>query len=689
MQQRFLIEWPGAAWWVGAVGFGLLLAALVLAERQPWSKGFRTYLMASRLVLGILLVVTMAKPILHRYENYEVRPLVGLAVDDSRSVGRFAEGRTDSLAARLQRMKAALEQGGYRVAVSRIGGDTTLADLRFDQTRSDLQTLAYLAREPRGEAKVAATVLVSDGLFNEGSNPILSPPRMPTYTLGVGDTVRRPDTRIAALKVNRVVAAEANYTARVEVAAQGIESQRLNLVLEQDGQPVGSRLLALGGTARRALVDFTLPAGAVGTRSLRVKLQPAPGEKITGNNTAAAFVEVARLAKRVLLAAGAPHPDLKAIRAALEPIDQLELVPYTVGISPPSAGRFDVVILHGLPARGRVLPPVVEQAAARLPVWYILTSETDLAAFSAQQPVLKIQSSGGQDEVGAGFNPLFTRFLTDAVRADVFRTLPPLQTPFGAYAPGASTQTLLTQQVGRVESGKPLWIYGSGSGHAASSVLAGEGIWQWRLKESFDEGKPVVVDYLISRTVQLLAAQAERKRFRFQPLTPVSDLGTPVAFEAYVEDRAGQPSPGGPIEVSLTGPKGQSRRLTLQSADGSTGLEMIDLPEGTYTYRATTRLAGEVLQDQGRFSIQATDLEDIGAGADFGMLRRLAEATGARFASLGQEQQLVDALVKARPAATLHSRERADLLIKEWWWIAGLCLLYLAEIGARKLKGGN
>jgi hypothetical protein len=37
---------------------------------------------------------------------------------------------------------------------------------------------------------------------------------------------------------------------------------------------------------------------------------------------------------------------------------------------------------------------------------------------------------------------------------------------------------------------------------------------------------------------------------------------------------------------------------------------------------------------------------------------------------------------------TLRTRERADLLIKEWWWIAAICLLYLVEIGVRKMRGG-
>jgi hypothetical protein len=609
-----------------------------------------------------------------------------LAVDDSRSVGRFVDATKTPVSQRLLALKAGLEKGGYAVAVYRMNGDTTLTDSGFTTARSDLQTLLYLAREPRGEAKVAATVLVSDGLYNEGSNPTLVPPRIPTYTIGVGDTVRRPDTRIAAFKVNKLVAAGANYTARVEVQAQGIESQRLNLVIEQDGQTVGSRLLTLGGKAMRARVDFTIPAGDVGTRSLRVKLQPAQGEKLLTNNTATAFVEVARLAKRVLLAAAAPHPDVKAIRASLEGVDQLEVVPYIIGISPMPQGRFDVMILHGLPSR-QAMPTTLLQMAERLPVWYILTSETNLAAFSAQNAVLKVQSSGGQDEVSAHFNPLFSRFLTESVRPDVLRTLPPLQVPFGAYAAGAGTQVLLSQQIGRTENGKPLWIFGSGSGHAASVVLAGEGLWEWRLKEAFDEGTPTVVDYLVTRTVQLLAAQAERKRFRFQPLAPVSDLGSPVSFEAYVEDRTGQPAQGGPIDVSIQG-KGVSRQVTLQSADGATGLEVSNLPEGTYTYSANTRLANEVLQDQGRFAIQATDLEDIGTGADFGLLRKLAQSTGAQFAPLGQEEKLVATLIKNRPPATLRTRERADLLIKEWWWIAAICLLYLVEIGVRKMRGG-
>ncbi len=688
--QPFAIEWPGLGWWAAALAAGLLLAGLALWERQPWSRPFRTYLAASRFALGVLLVLTLARPLLHRYTRYELRPVVGIGIDDSRSVGRFlGQGGADTLRTRLVRLRQGLEAGGYRVAFTTLAGDTTADSLRLQAPRTDLQTLGYLAREPRGEGTLAATVLVTDGLFNEGTNPTLTPARLPVYTLGIGDTVRRPDARIAALRVNKLVAAGANYTARVEVQAQGLPTQRLSLVIEQDGQAVGTRLLTLGGSARRARVDFTLPAGLPGTRSLRVRLQPARGEQNLANNTATAYVEVARLAKRVLLAAAAPHPDLKAIRAALEPLEQLEVVLYIPGQTPEPQGRYDVAVLHGLPQQGRALPSVLAELTGRQPTWYILTGQTDLAAFSAQNPVLKVQGTGGQDEVQASFNPGFGRFVTDAVRPEVLRRLPPLSAPFGNYNAAPGAQVLLGQRLGQTDNGKPLWLFGAGSGKAAGAVLAAEGIWQWRLQEAFADGTPTVTDFLIARTVQLLAAQAERKRFRLQPLTPVADLGNPVGFEAYLEDRTGQPARPGAITLAVAGPGNLRKTYTLQTSDGTSGLELADLPAGTYTYRATTRLAGEALQDQGRFAIQATDLEDIDAGADFAMLRRLAQTTGGQFATLGQEQGLVQALVAKRPPATLRTHQTSELLIKQWWWLALIVALFVAEVAARKFKGGQ
>jgi len=686
--ELFLITWPGPYWWLGGVALGAILALLVVAEKHPWQQGFRAYLAISRFLVGLGIVLTLGQPVLRTFVNEEIKPLIGLAFDDSKSVGTFTQALKTPVSAQLKALKATLETGGYSVAVYRAGGDTALDNKVCAAPRSDLQTLLYLARQARGNAQLTATVLVSDGLFNEGTNPALLPPRIPTYTIGVGDTTRRPDARIAAFRVNKLVAAGANYIATAEVQAQGLSLQRLSLSIEQDGITVASRLLSLGGASRRARVQFVLPAGAEGTRTLKVSLQPAKTERQLRNNTTLAYVQVARLAKRVLLAAAAPHPDIKALVAALQPLDQLEVVPFINGISAPVQGRFDVVICHGLPSREAVLPPALEQLTRRVPCFYVVTSLTDLGQLAAQCAVLTIQNPVGQDDVSGALNPGFSRFVTEQLRADILPSLPPLQVPFGTYIASPRSQTLLWQWVGRVPNGKPLWVVGTGSGSEASAVLAGEGLWQWRLKEAYDEGKPTVVDYLVQRTILLLAAQAERKRFRFQPLAPVVNVGTAVGFEAYLEDRAGQPIVSKTIDVELKGPGGFSKRVALTSSDGATGLELAQLPEGIYTYKAFTRLAGEQLVDQGRLAVQPADLEDISTGADFALLKNLSKATGATFTTLPGIDALAKTLIARRPANVLRTRETSAPLAKQWWWLSLLLGLVLAEVAARKLKGG-
>lgn len=92
-------------------------------------------------------------------------------------------------------------------------------------------------------------------------------------------------------------------------------------------------------------------------------------------------------------------------------------------------------------------------------------------------------------------------------------TFPPLSSPFGTYRADKEVYTLLTQRIGAVETGQPL-LYFSNAGNIRKAVLAGEGIWRWRLNEYAQKESTVNMDELFGKIIQYLIVKESKVPFR-------------------------------------------------------------------------------------------------------------------------------------------------------------------------------
>ncbi|MFC7669385.1 hypothetical protein ACFQT0_19985 [Hymenobacter humi] len=145
-----------------------------------------------------------------------------------------------------------------------------------------------------------------------------------------------------------------------------------------------SRRVTLPAGRRRARAVFQITAPAPGKRRYEVRVVPQPGEFTELNNARTAFIEIVKGKLRVLLAGAAPHPDLKALRAAILANDNFDLTLALPGVAPLRAGAdFDVAILHQLPAQGGLGNEILAQVKAkRTPAFYIIGAQSDLPAYN-------------------------------------------------------------------------------------------------------------------------------------------------------------------------------------------------------------------------------------------------------------------------------------------------------------------
>jgi len=691
-----LLTTPYSSWFILlclAVGAGY--AALLYSAKAPWSKQLNYALAALRFAVISFLCYLLLAPVIKTTTAHTEQPTVVLAVDNSQSVELFTPKAVLSQATTgLARLAETLRGKGFtvetRTFTSTAARPARPDSLRFAATTTDLDQLLSSTREAYDGRNLAGVVLLSDGLVNQGRSPAYSNFTFPIYSVAVGDTIAKRDLRLTGLTYNRVAFSGNKFPIEAELAFEGYASGAATVELREGNRVLDTRRVALPAGRRRARAIFQLTAPAPGKRRYQVRIVPQPGEFTELNNARTAFVEIVKGKLRVLLAGAAPHPDLKALRAAILANDNFDLTLALPGMPPLRADAdFDVAILHQLPAQGGLGSEILAQVKAKhTPALYILGAQSDLAAYNQAGTGLTIEPRGAQtDEVTPVPNPGFARFATDEESARRFAQYPPASVPFGELRLGAGAETALWQRVGRLPTQKPLLVFGGPTDRRQATLLT-DGSWQWRLSEAVEhDDKPEAYDRLIIRTLQLLTQNANKKRLDVYPTQDVFGTQDDVTLGAETYNAVFERLFNQKIDLTLTDEKKQTRRFSFANPEDGSPLRLGALPPGLYRYQARATLGGQAQQDAGELLVQSQPLEALESKADHNLLAQLARRSGSRLYYPAQLDKLAQDILKANYKPVISSEEDLKDLINLRWIFFVILAFLTVEWAVRKYSG--
>lgn len=332
--------WPP----VLVVAVGLLAAAsgvwAYLRVPHAVSRPAQAVLLGLRLATVLALVACLSRPVLILRAIQPQRNLLAVLVDDSRSMAirdvdstargafvatAFKLGATlrsklgDRFALRFFRFSAAAER-------------TSQPDqLTYAGTRSEIgQALAQVADELAG-LPASGIVLVTDGA-DTSSKPIADTLRairakgLPVFTVGVGRERFPRDIQIGRVEPPARVLKGTTLVAEVLVDQTGFAGARVPLVVEDEGQRIGSQEVTLSaeGEPTPVRVQFTL--AEAGPRLLRFLIPPLDGEQVSENNAREALVVVEDRREKLLYVEGEPRYEMKFLRRAVAADRNLQVV---------------------------------------------------------------------------------------------------------------------------------------------------------------------------------------------------------------------------------------------------------------------------------------------------------------------------------------------------------------------------
>ena len=674
---------------------GASYAALQYSAKAPWSKQLNYALAALRFAVVSFLCYLLLAPSIKTTTTHTEPPTVVLAVDNSQSVELFTPKSVLSQAtAGLTHLAETLRSKGFTVETRTLTPTSARQarpdSLRFSAPATDLDQLLSGTREAYDGRNLAGVVLLSDGLVNQGRSPAYSEFNFPIYSVAVGDTIPKRDLRLTGLTYNRVAFSGNKFPIEAELGFEGYAGGTATVELREGNRVLDTRRVALPAGRRRVRTSFQITAPAPGKRRYEMRIIPQPGEFTELNNIRTAFVEIVKGKLRVLLAGAAPHPDLKALRAAILANDNFDLTLALPGINPlKAAADFDVAILHQLPAQGGVGNEILAQVKAkRTPAFYIIGAQSDLGAYNQLGTGLTIQARSAQtDEVTPRPNPGFARFTTDEESTRRFAAYPPAPVPFGDFRLGAGAEAALWQQVGRVPTQKPLLVFG-GPTDRRQATLVTDGSWQWRLSEAVEhDDKPEAYDRLIIRTLQLLTQNANKKRLDVYPTQDTFGTQDDVTMGAETYNAVFEHLYNQKIDLVLTDEKKQARRFSFANAEDGSALHLGPLPTGLYRYQARATLGGQSQQDAGELLVQSQPLEALESKADHNLLAQLSRRSGSRLYYPAQLDKLTQDILKANYKPVITTEEDLKDLINLKWIFFVILAFLSVEWAVRKYSG--
>jgi hypothetical protein len=653
-------------------------------------------------VLRTLAVTAIAAlllaPLLKSMLKESKKPIVLLAQDVSESVDAgFASSEEK---AQYQQSFQALSQAlgeDFEVQNFSFGSNVREGlDSVFRDKSTNISKFLSGAYDLFSNQNLGAIVLATDGLYNEGANPLYLDKTLavPIYAIGLGDTTIRRDISVKRAFHNKIVYLGDKFSVQVDIAAQNAAGASTTLsVFKMDG-PQNRKVLETPVSVDRndffTTREIILDADKPGVQRFRISTGSIPGESVKENNTKDIFVEVLDARQKILILAAVPHPDLTALKQSLSVTKNYEVSVFMISEFKQNVADYDFVILHQLPSRFNDATGIINTLQARgIPRFFITGAQTNYARLNQVQGLMNIRTDGrNTNEVQGRLAAEFSLFTNDERLARELPSFAPVIAPFGEFTVSPGAQTLLYQRIGKVDTKYPLLVLGEVGG-ARTAVFCAEGIWKWRLFDYLQNSNHSLFDGFLGKAVQYVGIKDDKRKFRVNLPKSIFNENEPIAFDAELYNDNYELVNTPDASITITNSASEEFNFTFNKSGRAYSLNPGVFPPDEYRFQAAVNFSGQNLQYDGRFSVQPIQLERYETTANHGMLRLLSEKYGGALvypSEMNSIAELIRSKESVKPIIFLTDQTKPLIHLK---WLFFLLLgLLTTEWFLRRYFGG-
>jgi hypothetical protein len=690
---NIVTEYPG--WWViVCILLGVAYAAILYYRERSGDLplSLKRMLAVFRAVTIAVIAFLLLNPLLKSVFTTTEKPVIILAQDNSRSllIGKDSAYYRKEYPGRFRKLANQLEKD-YQVRIYSFGDKVRPdVDFSFAERQTDISSLFDELLTNYSNRNVGAMLLASDGLYNKGLNPLYASAaiKFPVYTLALGDTAVQKDIFIRKVNFNRMAYLGNSFPVEVKIGAHLCGGMKSVLTVTDGQGTVFSQNLSIPDDNFSQTIRIRLDAKKEGLQRYRIRIAALENEISTANNVQDIFIDVLDSKQKVLMLSLSPHPDIAAIREAIESNFNYQVDYFPVNKFTGQVGEYNLLILHQLPGKGKMAANVIAAAKKnKIPVLYILGSQSDFTAFNRQEAGIRIMAEENSfNEAVPVLNEDFALFTIDDKIRNAADNFPPLIAPFGEYKVLTSANALFYQKIQSLVTNYPLVLF-SQTLNEKSGVIAGEGIWRWRLEDYLKTGNHDAFNELITKMVQFLSVKVNKSFFRITGENNFME-NQPVEFDAEVYNQSYEPVNEPEVEMKITNSQGKNFDYVFSKTADAYHLNAGVLPVDNYTYKAKVRVGDMLYTVSGEFTVSPLNIELVNTIADHTLLYQLAVKHDGKMLQLQEMDAFPEILKKREDIKTItYTEKRYKDLVNIPWVLLLILGLLATEWFVRKYNG--
>lgn len=646
-----------------------------LSKLPDIRRGVVILICSIRFLVLFTLLLLLLSPAIALVKKWREKPLVIVAQDNSSSLVKNKDSlyyRTEYKAS-LAQMIQQLEQK-YDVVRLTFGQKTEKnGDLNFSDNRTDIAGVVdYINRHFVGK-QPDAMVLLSDGIYNSGLNPLYKNLNMPVFTVALGDTTRYADVVLQNVVVDKFHFIRTVFPIKAEIKAFRQAGKKLKCILKENGNIISEKIISVDKADFLSDIIFEVEAGKTGVIKYTVSIEPVDNEYTVENNQADTWVNVIDNTGAITIYTDTPHPDIAAIVNAIQATDLYRcsvrrLAEWTDTL------KTQLMIFHNPDPGNAAYQRIVKAAEKRkLSRWYILTNRESMLNFSRYHSHYTADFETGLNEyTTVDINRNFSLFELSEEATEAYRNYPPLIVPFGTISTGAG-RVLFRQKIkGNSLDNGILGFYETNGNR--TGYFWGEGLWRWRLYSYRESGSHEVFNALIHKIIGYLAIRNGAERL-VHDLNMLYNENEEIVVNAELYNKSFELVNTPEMTLNLKH-EGKEFDYQLPRYGDKYRMNMGNLPPGEYSYRLSVVQEDESLTKTGIFYVRSYNPESNNLVADHTLLKEIAEHTNAQMIPVQELDRLIGCIRQNTNLKSVYKEEIRYVDLKEVE-VIGLILLLL------------
>ncbi|MGG8494798.1 VWA domain-containing protein [Tenacibaculum sp. TC6] len=659
----------------------VLLLSIVIAFFQYFFKEKKqpkiTVLLFALKTLSLFLIgLLLINPKIDIVQTENVKPTLALLVDNSLSTRYFKEEKDVTAIYTALKNNEQLNSK-FSIQPFSFGNAIQIADsLTFNEGETDIYKAITSVNELYGKEKLA-TLLITDGNQTTGNDYEFVTSKHKIYPVIIGDTTQYQDLQITQLNVNKYSYIKNKFPVEALLLYEGKEEVTATFTLTHKGKKVYSESLKFSPENPAKTVTVNLTSEEKGVQYYQASISKLTNEKNTANNYKSFSVEVIDEQTKVLLLSSVMHPDLGAIKKAIESNKQRSVDIQIVGKKRIALDEYQMYIFY---QPNFYFREYFKQVNSNLLI--VTGTKTDWHYLNSLELGVKKNVINQTENAGAVYNENFLTFLQEDIG---FNDFPPLEDKFGKLQVNSEAQVLLYQQISGIATEQPL-ITTIEKNEQKHLFIMGEGIWKWRAASYLKDQTFENFDTFIGNITQYLASNQKRNRLEVKAKN-IYPANAPITFSAFYVDKNYRFDNRASLELKIMNVATKEvKTVPFSLVNNSYQVAVEGLASGEYAYQVS--VAGQTVKQYGRFQITTYQIEEQFTNANKQKLQKLANKTKGHLYTKNQVENIVADLMNDPSYFTVQKSVTSQKNLIDWKWILILIAVFLSvEWFIRKYYG--